>query len=458
MAFYSVSEKKRNDRQTAVWIAFGYFAAAGLWILTSDRLVSALFRDPDHQLALQHVKGIGFVVVTAVILYGLILRELRARSAGESASRMLSMVLRNSSDAIFVLDLEGRVVAWNHGAERTYGWTEQEAEGLDVRRLLVEEGQTEIEELLARIRGGEALVTYPTRRRARDGRLVDVWLTATRVTDDAGRPTAVALTEHDVTSELAASREVLRLNAELEERVRLRTRQLETANQELESFSYSVSHDLRAPLRAIDGFSRALLEDCAGQLDATGRNYLDRIGRACERMARLIDDLLELSRTTRAPINLGTVDVSRLAEQVVAELRAAEPDRAVEIRIARDLSARADPVLLRVVVQNLVGNAWKFTRNQAAPEIEVGMEEGADGQQIFFVRDNGAGFDMQYAGKLFGPFQRLHSENEFPGTGIGLATVARIVGRHGGRVWAEGQPGRGATIRFTLSPEGTPTR
>lgn len=453
MAFYSVNGRRQSDRLAAVRVALAYFVVAGVWVLTSDRVVAMVARDADVQLALQHVKGVGFVVVTAVFLYVLVLRELRARSAGESASRMLATVLRNSSDAISVLDLGGRIVAWNHGAERMYGWTEKEAEELEVRRLLPEEGQSEIEELLARIRGGEALVTYPTRRRTRDGRLVDVWLTATRVSDETGQLTGVALTEHDVTSELAASREVVRLNAELEERVRLRTRQLETANAELESFSYSVSHDLRAPLRAIDGFSRALLEDCAGQLGSTGQNYLERVTRACGRMGQLIDDLLELSRTTRAPMSVATVDLSRVAEQVASDLRATEPGREVEIRVAKDLSARADPVLLRAVMQNLVGNAWKFTSQKSVAVIEVGMECDQEGQPVYFVRDNGAGFDMQFAGKLFGPFQRLHSESEFPGTGIGLATVARIVGRHGGRVWAEGRPGEGATIRFTLSPE-----
>ena len=221
------------------------------------------------------------------------------------------------------------------------------------------------------------------------------------------------------------------------------------ANEELKAFSHSVSHDLRAPLRAIDGFSKMLLEDGAGQLDEQGRRYLRSICDAAGRMGELIDDLLELSRVTSAELRRKSVDVSQLARMVGEELKSKEPERRVGLLIGDGLTAEADGRLLRILLENLLGNAWKFTAKSAEPTIAVGSEQ-RDGSEVFVVRDNGAGFDMTYAGRLFQPFQRLHSESEFPGTGIGLATVRRIVERHGGRVWAEGAPGRGASIFFTL--------
>ena len=253
-----------------------------------------------------------------------------------------------------------------------------------------------------------------------------------------------------------AARELLaRVHTHLE-LARLRRQwasELERANNELEAFSYSVSHDLRAPLRAIDGFSQALLADSADKLDEQGRHYLLRVRTATQRMAQLIDDLLGLARITRTSLHRQHVDVTDMARQVLGELRAHEPARQIECVVSDGLLAEADPRLLRVVLVNLLGNAWKFTAKQPAATIEVGREE-RDSDTVFFIRDNGAGFDMAYAAKLFAPFQRLHAETEFEGTGIGLATVQRVVNRHGGRIWAEATPGHGATFLFTL---GDPT-
>jgi light-regulated signal transduction histidine kinase (bacteriophytochrome) len=206
-------------------------------------------------------------------------------------------------------------------------------------------------------------------------------------------------------------------------------------------------------LRSIDGFSQALLEDHAGQLDETARDHLDRVRGAAQRMAQLIDDLLDLSRVTRAELERKTVDVTAAARQVAANLARSDPDRQVRFEIAEGLTARGDPRLVRVLLDNLIGNAWKFTSHCATALIEVGRGDDA-GAPCFFVRDDGAGFDMAYVDKLFGAFQRLHRESEFEGTGIGLATVQRIVVRHGGRIWAEGRVNGGATFRFTLSPTG----
>jgi signal transduction histidine kinase len=223
----------------------------------------------------------------------------------------------------------------------------------------------------------------------------------------------------------------------------------EALNQELEAFSYSVSHDLRSPLRAIDGFSLAVLEDCGDKLDAEGKASLERVRNATQRMGRLIDDLLELARVSRAPMQLEPVDLSAMTATVIAELREAEPARDVTVTIAPALATRGDPRLVRVLLDNLLGNAFKFTAKRERATIEVGtMADGGD--RAFFVRDNGAGFDPAHAERMFGAFQRLHDAREFAGTGIGLATVQRIVRRHGGRVWAVGEPGKGATFSFTL--------
>ncbi len=251
-----------------------------------------------------------------------------------------------------------------------------------------------------------------------------------------------------------ALEEISRLNEELERRVAERTALLEATNKELEAFSYSVSHDLRAPLRGIDGFSQALLEDYADKLDATGRDYLERLRAGSQRMAQLIDDMLGLSRITRSELRREAVDLSAMAREIAEELRKSQPERCVEFIIAPDIVADGDPKLLRLMLGNLLGNAWKFTGKHTTARIEFGRKE-QEGEAVFFVRDNGAGFDPAYSGKLFGAFQRLHSVAEFEGTGIGLATVQRIVHRHGGRIWAEGEVEKGATFYFTLTP-GTP--
>jgi light-regulated signal transduction histidine kinase (bacteriophytochrome) len=252
-----------------------------------------------------------------------------------------------------------------------------------------------------------------------------------------------------------AVEEIQRLNAQLEERVRLRTGQLEEANREMEAFCYSVSHDLRAPLRALDGFARILLEDAGHILDDADKDKLGRIIAASGRMACLMDDLLKLSRIGRVRMRLADADLGAIAAEIIGRLRRGEPDRGVAVRIMDGLGARADIGLMRIALESLIGNAWKYTAKNELAEIEFGKRE-ENGRTVYFVRDNGAGFDMRYAAKLFSAFQRVHSPSEFEGNGIGLAIAQRIVHRHGGRIWAEAEPGAGATFSFTLWLDGIP--
>ncbi len=250
-----------------------------------------------------------------------------------------------------------------------------------------------------------------------------------------------------------AEGEVRALAAELEQRVIQRTAELAGANAELEAFAYSVSHDLRAPLRSMDGFSQAVLEDYADRLDGEGRDFLQRIRRSSQHMAQLIDDILTLSRVTRGELDRSKVDLSAMAKAIAAEFREKEPTRKVSFEIADDVAAEGDAKLLRIVIENLFGNAWKFTAKHPQANIAFGVTVDG-GEPAYYVRDDGAGFDMAYVDKLFQPFQRLHSVNDFEGTGIGLATVARIVRRHGGRAWAEAAVEQGATTYFTLKSKG----
>lgn len=284
---------------------------------------------------------------------------------------------------------------------------------------------------------------------ANDRRERSVYHHAEVINDTAGKPVRIVGTLQDITERKRAESHVQMLNEELERRVQERTAELAAANHELEAFSYSVSHDLRAPLRSINGFSQALLEDYGTQLDAAGRDYLQRVRNASQHMAVLIDDLLELARVSRSELRRERVGLSVIAQELTAELHKAHPERDVESLIAPELYAVGDARLLRVVLTNLFTNAWKFTRKHPRARIEFGTTQ-LHGKTVYFVRDDGAGFDMAYASKLFAPFQRLHPASEFEGHGVGLATVQRIISRHGGRVWAEGEAERGACFYFNL--------
>ncbi len=360
----------------------------------------------------------------------------------------LQLVAENVPAMIAYNDCDMVVRYANHRYLAFFGLDREAAVGRHIRDIIGAAAFENAEPLLLQSLAGEPVHYRATRRSAAgEERIIEVESVADRGADGTVRG-AYALMR-DITDQQRAEDEVRSFNADLERRVSERTAELTAANKELESFAYSISHDLRAPLRGIDGFSHLLAEEYGDTLDETGRGYLDRVRRAAQRMGTLIDDILELSRVTRLEMRRMQVDLSQIATEVLDERTRAAPGHRVECIIAPDCQAFGDPQLLRVMLQNLLENAWKYSGKEAAPKIEFG-HEALGGEKVHFVRDNGVGFDMKYADRLFTPFQRLHKPEEFEGTGIGLATVARIVHRHGGRVWAESAVGAGTTLRFTL--------
>ncbi len=288
----------------------------------------------------------------------------------------------------------------------------------------------------------KSLVMVPIRSQDPIGAIGTYW-----ATQRSASPAEVDLLQA-LANPTAVAMENVQVYRELEQRVATRTAQLEAVNQELEAFSYSVSHDLRGPLRAISGFTEFLAQEL-GAPSPKAREYLGKVQEGAQRMGELIDDLMGLARVARRPLEATDLDISAMAQRVAAVLREQQPGRKVELVMAEGLRARGDPGLVMIIFENLLSNAWKYTGKTAAAKVEVGAEPTSAGP-AFYVRDNGTGFEPRYADRLFKPFERLHAESEFPGHGVGLATVQRIVHRHGGRIWAEGKPGEGATFRFTL--------
>ncbi len=374
----------------------------------------------------------------------LLTREVTERRQTEEALRQSEerfrlMVSDVKDYAILMLDPDGRVASWNVGAERTKGYLAEEIIGEHFSRFYPEED-------IRRGKPGLAMTTALEQGRYEDEgwRLrkngsrfwADVVITTLR--DKTGRVCGFCKVTRDVTT-----------RKQNEELLRLQNAQLEAANKELDAFSYSVSHDLRAPLRAIDGFSQALLEDYRENLDSVGQDHLQRVRLAAQRMSALIDDLLNLSRVTRSEIHRERLDLTAVVRSIAEELQRGAPGRKVTFAITEGLTVEGDSRLLRVAIENLLDNAWKYTSSHSCARIEFGLNQ-SNGRPAYFVRDDGAGFDPRYSERLFGAFQRLHAVTEFPGTGIGLATVQRIIRRHGGEIWAEGAVEKGATFYFTL--------
>jgi PAS domain S-box-containing protein len=376
----------------------------------------------------------------------------RAEDARRTALERFEAIFQNTPNvAIQGYDARYRLLHWNHASEKMYGLAASETLGRDLRTLLGHAPETaaQLEAAIdAVFASGEPSAPGEWCIPLADGRAIWVLSTFFPVYSDK-TVVEVFCMNVDITEMKRAAEEVRQLNVELEARVAARTAELAALNKELEAFSYSVSHDLRAPLRGIDGFGRLLEQEYADRLDDAGREYILRMRRAAQRLAQLIDDLLDLSRIERTEIRPTRVDLSALAREIVEELRQGNPQRSVSVAIEEGVTAHGDPQLLRIALQNLLDNAWKYSGKVADARIAFGRETVA-GECTYFVRDNGAGFDMAYTDKLFVPFQRLHSPRDFEGTGVGLASVARVIRRHGGRIWAESSPGNGATFRFTL--------
>jgi PAS domain S-box-containing protein len=358
-----------------------------------------------------------------------------SNSLAPPAEAAFVALLEAVPDAMVCIAADGRVVLVNAEAERLFGYKREELIGQLVEILAPEEARAAYPGNLA------GFLADPRQRpMGADGPF------AGRRCDASTFPAEISLSAIDTGAGILVTVAIRDITAQL------RLRDLERSSQGLDSFIYSVSHDLRAPLRALSGYSGALLEEYGESLGEEGREYAERIVAASEQMARLIDYLMQVSRISRAELHLESVDVGEEAARIAAELQSGEPDRTARFAIARPVQALADRQLIRTVLENLLGNAWKFTSGRDDTSIEFGTAPGKDASVCYYVRDNGAGFDPEYAGKLFQPFQRLHPAHDFPGTGTGtgLATVRQIVELHGGRTWAEGAVGAGATFYFTL--------
>jgi PAS domain S-box-containing protein len=351
--------------------------------------------------------------------------------------------LRSIGDAVMATDAAGQVVFMNAVAEKLTGWSLREAFGQpsgNVFHIINEKTRQKVDSPIARVlqEGTACGLANHTLLVRKDGTELPI--------DDSGAP--IIMPDEEITGVVLVFRDIT-ARKQTEEALQKYTRNLEEANRELESFSYSVSHDLRAPLRGIDGFSAALMEDYADKLDEQANDFLTRIRQSSQLMGRLIDDMLTLSRISRAEMHPDKVDLSEMVLSITEELKRSQPKRAAEFIIAPDITACGDRALVDALLRNLLENAWKYTSKCPQTRIEFGLIQDDSGP-VYFIRDNGVGFDMKYSDKLFKPFSRLHSQEEYPGTGIGLANVLRIVRRHGGRVWAESEEGKGAEFYFTL--------
>ncbi len=403
--------------------------------------------------------SISQIDVSGEKIYTVILRDITERNRAQAVLEHQAAILREQTQMldlanVLARDLEGRIILWNTGMEKIYGWTKKEALGKVAHELLRTEFPQPQETIRAALLGHGSWEGELTHLGKAGQRLIvaSQWVLHL---DAQGRPAAILEIHNDITERKLAQEEILQLNAELEQRVTARTAELTAANKELEAFTYSVAHDLRAPLRHIDAFTKILHEDFAPELPQEAQHYLENIRNGSRNMNRLVDDLLNLAHVGRQELRRQDIDLGMLVIEVLADLKRETGSRAIEWRIHPLPTAQCDAGLMKQVFANLLANAVKYTRPREVAIVEVGSIN-QNGSAAVFVRDNGVGFNMKYADKLFGVFQRLHRAEDFEGTGVGLATVERIVRRHGGTVWAEGAIGQGATFYFTIGATGEP--
>ena len=441
-------------------LRYGLATAAGVWLYYawSVSLPGAPFHFAHDDLPRLVVWGAATPAMALLVdLLGrsyLRAATARAESALRASMDRLSKVYRNSPAAIGVTRLaDGVMLDINDAYERLFGWSRDEVIGRSVAELNIWVDPAERELFRERIRAEGRVVNFESMARRKNGETFYSQLSSEVIKEDGERLVMVIVM--DVTEQRQREEGIRDLNADLERRVRERTAELAQAVHELESFTYSVSHDLRAPIRAITGLARILEEDLADRLSPRERDYLERINASALGMGRLIEGLLQLSRLGSAPLAKSEVRPEALVREVLGEHAADIVRSGTDVRVGPMRTCLADPVLLRQVYENLIGNALKYTSTRADSRIEIG-EIDREGAIAYFVRDNGVGFDMALAGKLFVPFQRLHAAAEFEGDGIGLATAERIVARHGGRIWAEARVNEGASFYFTLGPETGP--
>jgi PAS domain S-box-containing protein len=457
---FRIHETSPSEYSPTVETAIAFYAPESVPIISSA-VKEAIEQGKNFSLELQLITAKGRLIWVEAV--GKVIRkdgrtvkvlgafrditERKQAEAAKQSSAYHRSLIEASLDPLVTISADGKITDVNVATERVTGRTREELIGTDFFDYFTDPDKAKAGYQQAFREG--SVMDYALEIRRQDGHPTPVLYNAAVYRDAAGSVIGVFAAARDITERKKAEEEINKLNRELEARVVERTAQLESSNRELEAFAYSVSHDLRAPLRGIEGFSLALLEDYAGKLDDTGRGYLNRVRNATIKMGQLIDDLLKLSRLTRSEMNREQVDLSAIARTIANDLKNRHPERPVQFIIAEGLTASCDTRLLTVAMENMLSNAWKFSEKTPLSVIEFGTAE-KNGARAFFVKDNGVGFDMAYAGKLFNPFQRLHRTEEFPGTGIGLATVKRIVSRHGGRVWIESEMDKGTTVYFTL--------
>lgn len=442
-------QDEKDLNQTSLIKELGVRTAVGFPVMGNENQVLAIINFFKVEQQEEDKTLIDIISVILRMMSYIILQKQTVERLKESEKQFQTM-----ADCTPVLigtsDMEGKGVYFNKVWLQFTGRSVEQEKGLGWLQSFYPDDLTSVwqiySEAVKNIRSFEAQF----RLKRNDGEYRWMWAKgAPRLTEE-GEFVGMIASCIDIHDQKKVFEENLKLTSELEQRIEARTRQLETVNKELEAFSYSVSHDLRAPLRAIDGFSQIVLEKYNDMLDERGKYYLSRVRVNSQEMAKLIDDILQLSRLTRGEMKFeGNINLSAMAHEIASDLQQESPDRQVTFNIEEDLICEGDRVLLKSVLQNLISNSWKFTSKHPNAVIEFGQLKDHE-NQIFFVKDDGAGFDMAYAGKLFGAFQRLHSAADFPGTGVGLATVARIIHRHNGEVWAEAEVEKGATFYFTL--------